>query len=131
MWDWLVFVEAWWVLLYFSLALHKVSFSRLDLITRAKGAIKPVGPEESAWAWQRQKLVSMAAGFHLLSMTCLPRAFCLRWMLTSAGVESHLRIGTNRTTTGIVAHAWVEVAGENIGGPEDISERFYVLVSME
>ena len=61
----------------------------------------------------------------------LPRAFCLRWMLSRAGVESHLRIGTNRTTTGIVAHAWVEVAGENIGEPEDISERFKVVVPIE
>ena len=129
--DWLVLGEAWWILLGFYLALRWLNFERLEAFTRTDVGKQPLMPDALAWAWKRQKLISLAAGLQLLAMTCLPRALCLRWMLSRAGIPSHLRIGMNKTSAGMYAHAWVEVAGENIGEPEDITERFKVLIPLE
>jgi hypothetical protein len=60
-------------------------------------------------------------------MTCLPRALTLRRMLSRHAIPAQLRIGANKTSTGIIAHAWVELDGEAIGEPEDIAESFKVL----
>jgi hypothetical protein len=125
--DWLSLAEAWWVLLGFHLALGWVKLDRLEAFTRPAQEKNAVPPEALARAWQRQRQVSMAARLHLLSMTCLPRALTLRWILGRGGIPAQLCIGMNKTSTGIYAHAWVNVAGEAIGEPEDISERFKIL----
>ena len=125
--DWIGLVEAWWALLGYYLALKWVKFDRLEAFTRPateKGAV-PV--DALAWAWRRQRIVSMAAGLHFFSMTCLPRALALRWMLSQRGIPAKLRIGMNKSSTGIFAHAWVEMQGEMIGEAEDIAERFTIL----
>jgi hypothetical protein len=64
-------------------------------------------------------------------MTCLPKAFTLRWKLSRNGIPAQLRIGTNKTSSGIRAHAWVEVDGVAIGEPEDITDRFKMLAPVE
>jgi hypothetical protein len=60
-------------------------------------------------------------------MTCLPRAFTLRWMLSRRAIPNQLRLGMNKSSMGMYAHAWVEVEEETIGEPEDITERFKIL----
>ena len=125
--DWLTLVQAWWALFAFHLALHWVSLERLEDFIRAASKREPVPPDALVWARQRQKLVSQAARLHLLSMTCLPRAFTLHWMLSKLAIPSQLCIGMQKTYQGMYAHAWVVVEGEPIGEPEDINERFMIL----
>ena len=125
--DWLGLLEAWWALLGLYLALRLVSFDRLEAFTRLAKEKGGVPVEALAWAWRRQRLVSVAARLHLLSMTCLPRALALRWMASRSGIPAQLRIGMSKSSTGMLAHAWVEVQGEMIGEPDDIIARFMVL----
>ncbi len=125
--DWLGLMEAWWALLGFTLALRRVNYERLEAYTRLTKDKRAVPAEALAWAWRRQRLVSLAARYHLLSMTCLPRALTLRWMASRHGISAQLRIGMNKSSAGMLAHAWVEVQGEMIGEPEDIADRFMVL----
>jgi hypothetical protein len=125
--DWLFLIEAWWSLLGFHLAIRWVSFDRLEAFTRTTAEKKIALPEALAWAWGRQRLVSLAARLHLVSMTCLPRALTLRWVLGRHGIPAQLCIGMNKSSTGLLAHAWVEMEGQAIGEPEDISDRFKVL----
>jgi hypothetical protein len=127
--DWLVLVEAWWALLGFFLALRWLNFDRLEAFTRPAAGKVPSSSEALQWAHNRQKVVSLAGRLHLLSMTCLPRAITLRWMLSRHAIPAELRIGVNKASTRMVAHAWVEVEGEAIGEPEDITERFSLMLS--
>jgi hypothetical protein len=125
--DWLVLAQAWWMLLGFRLALRWVQFNRLEAFTCPAAGITAVPPGALAWARRRQMLVSLAARLYLPAMTCLPRALTLRRMLSRHAIPAQLRIGANKTSTGIIAHAWVELDGDAIGEPEDIAESFKVL----
>ena len=125
--DWLLLAETWWVLLGFSLALRWGSLERLQDKFRLKEAKRVDLSGVLAFAHRLQKLVSLAARYHLLSMTCLIRACTLHWMLSKRGIPSRLCIGVNKSLVGIQAHAWVEVMGQAIGEPEDIDEIFKVL----
>ena len=125
--DWLGLLEAWWVLLGYSLAIRWVKFDRLKRFSLRNNNKMIVQADALTLAWGMQRLVSMAARLHLLSMTCLPRALTLQWMLGRRGIPTQLCIGINRSSTGMLAHAWVELAGRAIGEPEDITERFAVL----
>jgi hypothetical protein len=129
--DWLFLIEAWWGLLGFYLAIRLVSFDRLEAFTHVTTKKKKAPSGALAWAWGRQRLVSLAARLHLLSMTCLPRALTLRWMLGRNGIPAQLCLGMNRSSTGLLAHAWVEMEGQAIGEPEDISDRFKILGPMQ
>jgi hypothetical protein len=129
--DWIGLGEAWWALLSFRVALRWVKFDRLEALTRFAAKKKVVPPEALPWAWRRQKLISMAARWHRLSMTCLPRALALRWMASRHGIPAQLRIGIHKSAAGVLAHAWVEIQNEKIGEPEDIEERFEKLLPAE
>jgi hypothetical protein len=122
--DWLVLVGAWWALLCFNLALRRVPLERLETFTRPISGKKTHHTNTLAWAWHQERLIRSAAGLHLLPMTCLPRALSLRWMLGRRGIPAQLRIGVQKNSMGMSAHAWVEVEGEGIGEPGDIAGKF-------
>ena len=128
--DWLTLVEAWWVLLGFYLALRWLSYDRLRTLIRLNSDEKADPVRTLAIARRLHKRIYLASRLHLLSMTCLPRAFALRWMLARHGIPAQLRIGIGKTATGILAHAWVDVKGETIGESEDIPERVKILDTM-
>ena len=125
--EWLGLVQAWWALLGFYLALRVVNFDRLEAFARPAVKVGAVPTEALAWVWGRERLVCMAARLHVVSMTCLPRALALCWLAGRRAISAQLCIGMNKTSTGMLAHAWVEIDGQAIGESEDISERFKVL----
>ena len=125
--DWLGLAQAWWLLLAFHLALCRVSLERLEAFTRLASVENAAPAGALAWARHKQGLVSLAGRYHFLSMTCLPRAFALRWILSRHAIPSQLCIGVNKTPTALNLHAWVRVEAEAIGEPEDIAEKFTVL----
>jgi hypothetical protein len=122
-------IEAWWGLLGFFVVLRKTNYERLQntsgTISKLIDGITPALPV----ARRLHQMVSVASQMHLLPMTCLVQAITLRWMLNRRGIPSEVRIGAQKTPTGIQAHAWVEVLGHPIG--KDILEKFSVLKSME
>ena len=125
--DWLLLVEAWWGLLYFSLASKRTSFEHLDEKLKFTGSKRTIPSDPLPCAWRLQKLVYLASRLHRLEMTCLVRAYTLQRMLRRRGIPSDLRIGINRSGAAISAHAWVEVLSQAVGEPEDIGDRFSVL----
>jgi len=128
--EWLTLVEAWWALFGFYPALRWFSFDRLKSLIRTNSSEKADPIRVLNVAKKLHKLVYLASRLHLLPMTCLPRAFTLRWMLGRRGIPAQLRIGISKTATGILAHAWVDIDGETIGESEDIPERFKILSSV-
>ena len=127
--DWLVLGEAWGRLLYYSLALRRTSFERLESSIHITPKVV-IGPTCGLDLARRlQRLVGYASQLHLLPMTCLVRTLALQWMLGKRGTPSQVRIGASRSETGMNAHAWLEVGGQTVGEPEEVSERFKVLSS--
>lgn len=124
--DWLVLNEAWVTLLFFRIALYRMSYQRLTSgITLATSrATEPLHAGEAAQRIQR--LTRFAARLHFPAMTCLPQALALRWMSNRRGIPAQAHIGV-RKDINFHAHAWVEVKGELVGEPENISARFSIL----
>lgn len=129
--DWLEVWGAWWLLFGFDLALRVFPLEQLEQFTGSARDKKNVTPDTLAWARRRRELIYMAARSHRLPMTCLPQALTLGWRLKRSGIPAQLRIGTNKSSTGIHMHAWVDVDGVAIGEPEDITARFSLLVPVE
>ncbi|MEW5939859.1 MAG: lasso peptide biosynthesis B2 protein [Chloroflexota bacterium] len=125
--DWLALAEAWWKLLGYFLALRRKSFESLV----AQNSILRNAPPSLPAARRLRQLVIYASRLHLLPMTCLSQSLALRDMLGKRGISSEIRIGAKKAARGIHAHAWVEIEGQTIGEPEDISDRFNVLDSVE
>ena len=116
--EWLMLVEAWWVLLGFYLVLSRVSYERLNSAT-SKTANENARASSDLDAAQRlSQLVGIAARLHLLPMTCLVKAFTLKWKLGRLGIPAELCIGANKTSSRIHAHAWVEIMGQAVGESE-------------
>ena len=121
--DWLCLVTAWWVLLWYFFSVRWASFNYLS------SSLENDLPDDDilAFAHRLHRLVELASRLHLLSITCLPRALTLNWLLARRHISSSLRIGVAKLPSGMQAHAWVEVAGVPIGEAENIAERFTVL----
>ena len=81
-------------------------------------------PEKFSWA------VS-AVSRYVPSATCLAQALTLQALLSQKGIHSDLRIGVARDdTTGITAHAWVEIDGTVIIGGQE-RDRYTRLMKQE
>jgi hypothetical protein len=124
-------LEAWWFLFGFYLALRWLSYDRLKTWVSLNSPENTDRAKVLDIAQSLHKLVYLASRLHLLPMTCLPRAFTLRWMLSRRGIPAQLRIGIKKTPDGIYAHAWVEVEEGAIGEANDITKRFKIIDSME
>ena len=96
--DWLVLVEAWWALLGSYFALRWMKFDHIQALISSATGNGAVSSDVLAWAWRRQRLVSIAASVHLLSMTCLPRALALLWMASRHGIPAILSFYMGRNT---------------------------------
>ena len=118
--DWLALLEAWWTLLFYSLALRWMSYDRLDHNFEN-------GNYDSAIAERLHCLVMWASHLHPLPITCLVQACALHCMAGRRGVDARVCIGVLKTPTRIQAHAWVEVDGQVVGQPEGVAERFSIL----
>ena len=127
--EWLTLAEAWWLLIVFSLALRWQSFEHLKESFRLSGRKKVDPPGVLGFAQRLENLIYLAARLHLFPMPCLTRACTLHWMLGRNGIPSRLCIGANKSLGRFSAHAWVVVAGQAIGEPEDISDTFKTLSS--
>lgn len=74
--------------------------------------------ELAVWA------VRLAAARGPYRATCLRQSISLWWMLMRRGIGSEIKIGIQRTDTGIEAHAWVERDGRVLNDSQDIARRY-------
>ena len=59
--------------------------------------------------------IDLAARHHWVHAQCLHRSLVLDWWLRRERLSSNLRIGVLRDGTGVLGHAWVELAGQVVG----------------
>lgn len=129
--EWVFLIEAWWILFGFYLALRWMSYNRLNKSMPPQAKIFFDSTSQLFFAERLKQLLEISSRLHLLRMTCLVKSSALRWMLLRRGIPVQVRIGVNKTSTGMHAHAWVELQGEPIGEAENVSERFTILESVE
>lgn len=117
--DWLALLEAWFALLAFWILLHLVSAERLRIPSPPWAGSLSIPANQLALAERLHRLVGWAARLHWPPKTCLLRSLTLRWMLARRGIDSRLRIGVRRVQADILAHAWIELAGQPVGETPD------------
>lgn len=127
--DWLMLAEAWLGLFSMAAALKRSSLERLLERKPFPHGSSP-GQPPLELARQAQRLVRYAARLHPLRSTCLVEALTLRAMLARRGLPAEIKIGVLKTPAGLRAHAWLEVAGQIVGEPAEIDQRFKVLAPM-
>ena len=125
--DWLALLEAWWLLLVFSLVLRWMSYERLSSIVQPTHNEIIRTSDQVNMAQRLGRIVALSSRLHFLRMTCLVKALTLRWILGKRGIHSCLCIGANKSLDRIHAHAWVEVQGQAIGESADIDGKFQLL----
>lgn len=59
-----------------------------------------------------------------LQTNCLERSIVLRWLLSSRGISSELRIGAQKRSNKFEAHAWIECEGVVLNDIEDVHSHF-------
>ena len=117
--DWLALLEAWFALLAFWILLRLVSAERLRIPSPPRAGLLSISANQLALAERLHRLIGWAARLHWPPKTCLPRSLTLRWMLARRGIDSGLRIGVRRVQADILAHAWIELAGQPVGETPD------------
>lgn len=88
------------------------------LLNRLPAGSPPAG--EPLPAAHLARLVDVAARNHVRPMTCLPRSLALQALLHRQGEEADLRIGVRREAGRILAHAWIEQAGDPVEEPASV-----------
>ena len=91
---------------------------------RPRSARFPTGQAASARTLSTAKAVAIAAGSGPVRATCLRRSLLLWWLLRREGIETVLRVGVNRESGTLHAHAWVEYLGRPLNDADDIALRF-------
>jgi Transglutaminase-like superfamily len=105
-----------------SLRLRGFKRTAMSLASRSdRTALTP----DPAAARATAHAVQMVAGRSLVGARCLGRSLVLWFLLRRQGVDAVLLIGTDRPREGsIVAHAWVEVAGEPVNDRPEVGQQF-------
>jgi len=76
--------------------------------------------------------VRRAATYGLVRPSCLVRALALRWMLENEGIRgARLRIGVRSHGGKLLAHAWIEYAGQVLGDRRVRTRSFQQLPAVE
>ena len=91
---------------------------------RPRSARFPTERAASARAVSVSRVVGIAAGRGPFRASCLRRSLLLWWLLKRDGIETILRVGVNRESGALHAHAWVEYRGRPLNDADDIALRF-------
>jgi hypothetical protein len=97
-------------------------------VRRVAALIAPTPPtaagraEAVVRARRLAQLMMIAVRHGVLAGNCLSRSFALCWLLRRERIAGELRIGVRRDAGTLLAHAWVEVAGEPINDRPDVRE---------
>ncbi len=117
-----ILITSLFVVTLMRLALWIIPFRLLRKILehsfRSPGLIdgKISSPQEVAWAVR-------ATSPYVPKATCLVQALSLKALLAWEGIPTDLAIGvTNSDSSGIMAHAWVELDGTVLIGGQDLGQ---------
>lgn len=88
----------------------------------------PIGTRERACALARA--VHRASRYGMTRPYCLVRAIALLQLLHAERIPGVLRVGVRRDASGLLAHAWVELAGLTLGESASEASRYVPLPEM-
>jgi hypothetical protein len=127
--DWLMLVQAWWLLLAVDLGLRALPFPRLQTwAARTARRGESSAPARTEATIQRaRRMVRIASRNHLYAMTCLRRSLVMQRLLSRRGIATELRFGVQKQAGKLQAHAWLEHAGRPVGEPEALTQRYALL----
>jgi hypothetical protein len=106
-----------------ALALRAVSLRRL-LQLLAWGAPEPSPKPQPERAERAAQLVDIAARRGVYAGNCLSQSLTLWWLLRRRGISCDLRLGVRREGDTLLAHAWVEHAGEPLNETAGVRQRY-------
>ncbi len=115
-----LFVAAWLSLPVIDLLLRVIGLERTRRLLARASPVPPGDPREAAGrdgielAEELAGLIALAGRHAVANGTCLRQALLLWWMLRRRGLASEIRIGVSKQD-GFRAHAWVELAGREVG----------------
>jgi len=92
--------------------------------SRPRSARFPTAQAAEARARSAARVVAIAAGRGPVRATCLRQSLLLWWLLRRDGIETVLRVGVNRESGTLNAHAWVEYLGRPVNDADDVALRF-------
>ncbi len=115
---------AWVALAVTDARLRALGFRRTVRRIERKRRVRAATPAEVERARRAAGWLDLASRHHIARAHCLHRALALHGALRRAGLESELRIGVRREADALLAHAWVELAGEVVTDPASAVARF-------
>lgn len=127
--DWSYFLQAWFWLLFFDLALRVCPFSVVQAYAaRPASRLAPATAQAERLIYVLRLAVDRARRRHLYPMTCLRRALTLQKLLAHRGIVVELKIGVRKDeANALSAHAWLEYQGNPLGEAERVTEMYHVM----
>lgn len=125
----LALVSAMWMIPAFAILLRVLGFRRCERL--ACGAGFDCQPRTAATYAPYARLVLWAARYGIWPGNCLSRSLTLCRLMRNRFVNASIQIGVRRGTSGLEAHAWVEVDGVPVNDAADIAIRFQPIYSGE
>jgi hypothetical protein len=83
--------------------------------------------EQLSRAMEMHEAVRLAARLHFIDLACLPKSIVLADMLNMRGDPATVILGVNKSQGELRSHAWVEVNGQMVSEPENVSVDFNVV----
>lgn len=105
-------------------SLQFISYRRLIAFLKRTSLNAKPGMDEEQVTVDIEHMVRLAARIRFTFATCLTRSMVLWWLLRRRGIQSDIRFGVRRDGGEILAHAWVESAGQVINDRPDIHQVF-------
>ena len=91
----------------------------LGRLVRHALAPLPAGRPDTRDAHRLARVADVVGDLWPLRSRCLQRSLVLAWLLRRRGIGGRLRIGIQKGAGDMIAHAWVEVAGEPVNDTRD------------
>ena len=122
-----IFSRAFILLPLVTISLKTIGFRRTQawLALKTFRAFAPPVEQTRSEVWRTTHLVRSARKWQILHGTCLSHSLVLWRLLRRQGIDSDIRIGVRRGTSGgVEAHAWIEWNGEVLNDCADVAARY-------
>jgi hypothetical protein len=129
------FLRALWILPLITGALRLLSFERCKalLIRHASShAVKSSGTPKPDLAEARlaARMIGIAAAMGICPAHCLQRSLALWLMMQKEGICTDVFFGVWKGGSGVIAHAWVELAGVVLNDDQDVRDNYVAIRSV-
>ena len=129
--DWGIFIEAWLTLSWVDFAVSHLPYHRWKSWLSSPPENSATNSSDtdrdlSHLVW----LLDAAANNHPTKPTCLRRSLTLKKMLERRNTITTLRIGVNKDSQEVKAHAWIEYNGHAVNDASDIIAHYSPLPTL-